>query len=41
MAIKNILYEGTTDVDLFSRAFEIDMLKNKILELTSDYQSIS
>jgi len=32
MAIKNILYEGTTDVDLFSRAFEIDMLKNKILE---------
>lgn len=28
MAIKNILYEGTTDVDLFSRPFEIDMLSN-------------
>ncbi|MBU3877370.1 RNA-directed DNA polymerase [Faecalicatena sp. AGMB00832] len=28
MAIRNILYEGTTDVDLFNRPFEIDMLTN-------------
>lgn len=28
MAIKNIIYEGTTDVDLFNRPFEIDMLSN-------------
>ena len=26
-AIENILYEGTTDVELFNRAFEIDYLK--------------
>ena len=32
MAIGNILYEGTTDVDLFSRPFEIEMLKNSIFE---------
>lgn len=30
MAIGNILYEGATDVDLFSRPFEIEMLKNDI-----------
>ncbi len=29
MAIKNILYEGTTDVDLFNRPFEIEMLNNE------------
>ena len=28
MAIKNIVYEGATDVDLFNRPFEIDMLNN-------------
>ena len=28
-AIDNILYEGTTDVELFNRAFEIDYLKDK------------
>lgn len=28
MAIKNILYEGTTDVDLFNRPFEIGILSN-------------
>lgn len=28
-AIDNIIYEGTTDVELFNRAFEIDYLKNK------------
>ena len=26
-AMDNILYEGTTDVELFNRAFEIDYLK--------------
>ena len=29
MAIKNILYEGTTDVELFNKPFEIDLLTNK------------
>lgn len=29
-AIKNILYEGTTDVELFTRPFELDFLKNDI-----------
>ena len=28
-AIKNIISEGTTDVEVFNRAFEIDLLKNK------------
>ncbi len=28
MAIKNILYEGITDVDLFNRPFEVDMLSD-------------
>lgn len=28
-AIDNILYEGTTDVELFNRAFEIDYLKDE------------
>lgn len=28
-AIKNIIYEGTTDVELFSRPFEIDFLKDE------------
>lgn len=28
-AMENILYEGTTDVELFNRAFEIDFLKRK------------
>ena len=28
-AIDNILYEGTTDVELFNRAFEIDYLKEE------------
>ena len=28
-AIDNILHEGTTDVELFNRAFEIDYLKDK------------
>ena len=28
-AIDNILYEGTTDVELFNRAFEIDFLKDE------------
>ena len=28
-AIENIVYEGTTDVELFNRAFEIDYLKDK------------
>lgn len=28
-AIKNILYEGTTDVELFTRPFEINFLKNE------------
>lgn len=32
MAMENILYEGTTDVDLFSRPFEIEMLKNEYLK---------
>ena len=32
MAMENILYEGTTDVDLFSRPFEIEMLKNSVKE---------
>ena len=31
-AMENILYEGTTDVDLFSRPFEIEMLKNEYLK---------
>ena len=31
-AMENILYEGTTDVDLFSRPFEIEMLKNSVKE---------
>ena len=31
MAIKNILYEGTTDVELFNRPFEIDLLKHEKL----------
>ncbi len=32
-AIENILYEGTTDVELFNRAFEINYLKdNKVKE---------
>ena len=30
--MENILYEGTTDVDLFSRPFEIEMLKNEYLK---------
>ena len=29
LAIDNVILEGTTDVDLFSRPFEIDMLKNQ------------
>lgn len=29
MAIKNILYEGTTDVELFNRPFEIDLLNKE------------
>ena len=29
MAIKNILYEGTTDVELYNRPFEIDLLNNE------------
>ena len=28
-AIKNIISEGTTDVEVFNRAFEIDLLRNK------------
>lgn len=28
-AVKNILYEGLTDVDLFSRPFELEFLKNE------------
>ena len=28
-AIKNIISEGTTDVPLFNRAFEIDLLKDR------------
>ena len=31
-AMENILSEGTTDVDLFSRPFEIEMLKNEYLK---------
>ena len=29
LAIDNVIQDGTTDVELFSRPFEIDMLKNK------------
>ena len=29
LAVQNILYEGITDVDLFNRPFEIDLLKNQ------------
>lgn len=41
MAIKNILYEGTTDVELFNRPFEIELLKHEKLanELCSNITS--
>lgn len=31
-AIKNILYEGTTDVELFKRPFEINYLKKEEIQ---------